>query len=276
MLTTEQMNEFHSAGYLHLKAAVSGLVVDEMRNRVWDLMSPQGFLRDDPASWRIDGKSSKGYKPVSKLGDMKVGETSPEDCALVREALDGIFEYGRATKDSWGQPLVTMPNGSDTWLMPTSIWHFDHGHSRPRQINGVNVFLFIDDVEAGGGGTAVVRNSPLLMDRLLKSGANFAKLSEQNKGFCNSHPWLRGLKAKRNSATVERNRLYMDQDTDIDGIPARVEELIGAAGDVFLCHPALLHAPAMNTSNRPRLMRTQRFYSTAVQEYLQSTSAKAQ
>jgi ectoine hydroxylase-related dioxygenase (phytanoyl-CoA dioxygenase family) len=275
MLTTEQMNGFHTAGYVHLESAVSGSVVDEMRTRVWNLMSPQGFLQYDPASWRIDGTSSKGFKPVPKLGDMKVGETSPEDCVVVREALDEIFEAGRATKDSWGQPLVTMPNGSDTWLMPTSIWHFDHRYSHPRQINGANVFLLIDDVEAGGGGTAVVRNSPLLLDRLLNSGAIFSKLSEQNKGFCNSHPWLRGLKANRKSSTVERNRQYMDQDADIDGIPARVEELTGAAGDVFLCHPALLHAPAMNTSSRPRLMRTQRFYSTAIQEYLQSSSAKA-
>jgi ectoine hydroxylase-related dioxygenase (phytanoyl-CoA dioxygenase family) len=272
MLSTGQINEFHSAGYVHLEAAVEGSIVEEMRDRVWDLMSQQGFLRDAPATWHIDGKSSKGWKPVAKLGDMKIGESSPEDSIVVREALDGVFEAGRASKDSWGQPLVTMPIEAEVWLMPTSIWHFDHYYSRPGEINGVNVFLLIDDVEARGGGTAVVRNSPLLMDRLLNSGARFPKLSDQNKSFCNSHAWLRGLKAKRGSGTVERNNQYMDQDTDIDGIAARVEELTGAAGDVYLCHPALMHAPAMNTSSRPRLMRAQRVNSKSMEDHLKTTS----
>ena len=272
MLTTEQMNEFHSAGYVHLEAAVETSIVKEMRDRVWDLLSQQGFLQDAPATWHIDGNPSKGWRPVSKLGDLKIGEPSPEDSIVVREALDDVFKAGRASKDSWGQPLVTMPAEAKTWLMPTSIWHFDHYHSHPEEINGVNVFLLIDEVEVGGGGTAVVRNSPLLMDRLLYSGAKFSKLSDQNKGFCASHPWLGGLQAKSSSATVERNKQYMDQDTDIEGIPARVEELTGAAGDVYLCHPALMHAPAMNTSARLRLMRTQRVNSKAMEDHIKTVS----
>lgn len=114
----------------------------------------------------------------------------------------------------------------------------------------------MDDVGPRDGGTAVIRNSPLLMNRLLRSGARFLKISVQNKGFCSSHPWLRGLKIPKKVSNTERNALYMGADTDIDGIPTRVEELTGTAGDVFLCHPALLHAPAINVSNRPRLMGT--------------------
>jgi len=60
----------------------------------------------------------------------------------------------------------------------------------------------------------------------------------------------------------------MDADTDIDGIPARVVELTGKAGDVFLCHPAMFYMSAPNVSNQPRLMRTQRIHSQEICDYL--------
>jgi ectoine hydroxylase-related dioxygenase (phytanoyl-CoA dioxygenase family) len=42
----------------------------------------------------------------------------------------------------------------------------------------------------------------------------------------------------------------------------RVDELCVSAGDVFVCHPALLHTISMNVSSRPRLMRVQRIHTT--------------
>ena len=50
----------------------------------------------------------------------------------------------------------------------------------------------------------------------------------------------------------------MEADSLVRGVPVRIVELTGAAGDVFITHPALLHAPAMNVRARPRLMMTQR------------------
>ena len=37
----------------------------------------------------------------------------------------------------------------------------------------------------------------------------FEKISEQNRGFCRSHPWLRGLKAPRKAMSTTRNARYM-------------------------------------------------------------------
>ena len=42
--------------------------------------------------------------------------------------------------------------------------------------------------------------------------------------------------------------------TDIDGIPARVVELVGEPGDAVICHPSLLHAASMNCTDAPRFM----------------------
>lgn len=152
-----------------------------------------------------------------------------------------------------------MPlDGTREWLVPRSVWHFDHFYETPGFITGVNLFLLIDDVEPGGGGTAVVRNSPRLMDRYLRDQKpRFAGVSEQNAGFLNSHPWLQGLKVNRREWSTDRNARYLEE-TDLDGITTCVETLHGRAGDVFVCHPALLHAPSMNVCDVPRLMRTQR------------------
>lgn len=232
-----------------------------MCERVWALIEKQGIERRDPATCGDDEYLHRGLKTVSKLKELKRGERSPEDYPIVRAALDSVFQQtGRTPAANWGQPLVTFPlsKTSTPWLVPSSIWHFDHYYPVRGVISGINVFLLIDDVAPGGGGTTVVRNSPRLMDRLLNSGVKFTKISEQNRGFLSSHPWLSGLKVPKRAWNEDRNARYMDIDTDLDGIPARVEELTGSAGDVFVCHPALLHAPAMNVSDRPRLMRTQR------------------
>jgi hypothetical protein len=61
--------------------------------------------------------------------------------------------------------------------------------------------------------------------------------------------------------TAERTARYTTE-TLVDGIPMRVDELCGSAGDVFVCQPALLHTISMNVSSRPRLMRVQRIHTT--------------
>lgn len=264
-ITSSELETFNTVGFVRMQGVVPRADVEEMCDRVWALMAEQGILREDPTSWNFDATKHRGLNTISQLHQLKDGEPSPEDYPIVSNALDTVFGANERTPaPNWGQPLVTLPVTVDKWLMPSSIWHYDHGYSKPGEIHGVNVFLLMDDVEPGGGGTAVLRNSPLLIDRLLRSGARFEKISDQNKGFLGSHPWLRGLKVPKKDWNAERNNLYMGTDTDIDGIPARVEELTGKAGDVFISHPALYHAPAMNASSRPRLMRTQRVYSKAL------------
>ena len=251
MFTAEQFELFHTVGYVRLDGAVPTADVAQMHNRVWKLLEKRGEMRDAPSTW-VSGYSSK-------LQTLKHERFKPDDSAVVSAALDAVFAGNqRQRPTSWGQHLVTFPHGAGPWLLPHNVWHFDHPYLNPGKIWGVNVFLLIDDVEPQGGGTVVVRSSPLLMDRMLANVPLINKHSVQNKAFLQSHSWLRGLKTRKQNRTVERNNAYMARDTDIDGIATRVVELTGKAGDVFLSHPALCHAPAPNVSNRPRMMRTQR------------------
>lgn len=253
----DQHEFFNTVGFVRLEGAVASSDVERMRARAWALLEQQGFAEMDRSTWRPG--------PVGKLRDLKSGEQSLDESPVVGAALDVVFGKGGWVPPSdWGQPLVTFPKTDGAWLLPSSVWHFDHHYMHPGEITGVNVFLFISDVEPAGGGTVVVKSSPLLADRMLEQGPPIEKLSDQNKRFLGSHPWLQGLKTKKSDRTVERNQRYMDHDTDIDGIAARVIELTGNAGDVIVCHPALFHAAAPNVSDRPRLMRTARVMSTAM------------
>ncbi len=46
----------------------------------------------------------------------------------------------------------------------------------------------------------------------------------------------------------------MDTIEAVDGIPLRVVENTGAAGDVILLHPLVLHVAARNTGTAPRFL----------------------
>jgi hypothetical protein len=47
----------------------------------------------------------------------------------------------------------------------------------------------------------------------------------------------------------------MDRETIVDGVPLRVVELTGEAGDMVFCHPVMVHCVAPNRGTRPRFMR---------------------
>jgi hypothetical protein len=266
MFTAQQHEAFRTLGFVRLSGAVPLDDARQMSDRIWALLEAKGIERGDCSTWPSG--------PVSKLHDLKKGEPTPEDYPIVREALDSVFANsgGRAPAKNWGQPLITFPNQEGPWLLPAGGWHSDHIYRRPGEISGVNVFLLVDDVQAEGGGTVVVQSSPLLFERMLLGGTKIDRLSDQNKAFPQSHQWLEGLRTRRKDRSFERNHRYMSQDSDIDGIAVRVVELTGLTGDVFLCHPSLIHSPAPNVLNRPRLMRTQRVYSTAVAEYIKNAS----
>ena len=254
------LESFHTVGYVKLPGIVPRDTLEGMLTQVWMLMGEQGYERHNPASWGDDSTAHHGVKYVQKLQKLKLTDTgaTPEDFPEVREAMDLILGDNRTRAKNWGQSLVTLPLTGATWQLPGTGWHFDHVYRYPRVIWGINVFLFMDDVEPGGGGTAVLRNSPLLIDKLLLEDAKFG-VREQNQWIRSAAPWLRGLKAAEKHRTTERTQAYLEG-TEIEGIEVRVEELTGKAGDVFVSHPGLLHVPAMNVSDRPRMMRTQRVH----------------
>jgi hypothetical protein len=251
MLDDTALERFHHAGYVHVPSAVSQDAVRDMRERIWAQLEEQGADRADPTTW------PRSY--VSGLQVLRKSDPRPHDSDAVREALDRVFAgVPWRPPEHWGQALITFPTGGP-WVIPKGPWHLDHSYVQGRGVSGVNVFLFVDDVEPGGGGTVAIEGSPALVARFVANtpGADSMKHGALNRRFMRSHTWLAELAARERPSDSER---FTARDTDLDGLPARVVELTGKPGDVVICHPLLMHSPAPNALPRPRLMRTSRIY----------------
>jgi hypothetical protein len=125
-------------------------------------------------------------------------------------------------------------------------------------ITGVNVFLFVADVGEQGGGTLVLRGSPALVARFAAADGRVAgeKMSLTRGRFFRSCDVLREMTRAAGPGLAR----FMAGDFDVDGVPARVVELTGKAGDIVVCHPWMLHSPSANVASRPRIMRAARVY----------------
>lgn len=180
----------------------------------------------------------------------------------MRSAFDRVFGTDAwQVPLSWGQVLVTFPNTS-TWEVPSTFWHLDHSYAHPRDVIwGVNLFLFVADVEPQGGATMVARGSPALVAHFADAHPELLtkRMKVIRRAFDRSHPWLAELSGDSEPG-VDRTERFMATDTAVNGVPVRAVELIGRAGDAVLCHPWALHCGSPNAGEHPRLMRVCRVY----------------
>lgn len=252
MLTDEQRRGFHEDGFVRLPGAVHERDVTRMRDRLWQLLEHRGSRRHDPSTWR--------HEHSTHLQRIRDADPDPHDCQPLVEALDELIGAGSwRTSDQWANALVTFPNAT-TWDVPHRPWHLDYSYELPHDaIWGANVFLFLDDVLPRGGGTVVLRGSPLLTARFVEGLHPARRTQKQYRlAFEASHPYLEALADPAD--TTDRVHRFTEVDTDVDGVPTRVVELTGAPGDLVLCHPWLIHNVAPNALDRPRLMRVIRVH----------------
>lgn len=76
-------------------------------------------------------------------------------------------------------------------------------------------------------------------------GAEFRKLLQ-------AHPYIRDIHTQGDRD--ERVARFMERVEEADGIPLRVVENTGAAGDVILIHPLMLHVAAPNNGSELRFL----------------------
>ncbi len=167
MLTDEQRRAFDDDGFVALQGAVPSDDVTRMRERIWRRLEHNGAVRADPSTWRPH--QANGLRPVSR------SDPDPRDLPVLVEALDDLFGAGRvAHARQLGPGARDLPDrgalgpsrtGRGTSTTPTD-------RSPPVPLAGTNVFLFVDDVEPGGGGTVVVRGSPRHVERFIERGAS--------------------------------------------------------------------------------------------------------
>jgi len=247
MLTEEQRSAFERTGILRLEGAFGAREAARMADVVWnELHHRYDIVRDDPTTWDRhpptglrSSKRSRAFEPI----------LSP----AVTAALDDLFGVaGWERPKTFGNVLVTMPDASE-WRVPHRIWHSDFEATEPvRALFAVKLWALVDEVAPGGGGTPQLAGSHRLFARYLET-CDDRSYKAAKFGFLGSHPWLEAL--SRDDGDPDRNRRFMEE-TDVDGLPARVVELTGRPGDVFLTHGWVFHSIAVNALDRPRIMRS--------------------
>jgi hypothetical protein len=253
MLTASQCAEFEERGFVRIPGAFSREQAAAMEARVWAWLERKfGLSRSDPATWR-------GVAPTGLQGLRRSRVFDAIGSDVTCAALDALLGAGRWERPrDWGGFLVTFP-GPGPWRVPSRVWHTDFGFQAPSERpHGALVLSFLSDVPPGAGGTLAVEGSPRVIRRFLAEHPRAAqsKMKNVRLALCASDTWFRTLTSA--DADPARSEQLMEVGANVGGIPVRVVELSGEAGDLVIGHPWLLHAGAPNSGTQPRMMRVQR------------------
>ena len=225
MLTDGEIAAFVRDGYLPLRGAVAGEVVAECRSVIWSLLGERGVLREDPATWQA---------PVVRLacpegGPFAAAGTSP----MLLAAFDDLIGPGRwwRREGVGGTIPVRFPSEDDPG---DAGWHIESSYpaggrsfvnvrSRARGLLAIYLLTDVDQVSAP---TRVRPGSHLDVPPLLADAGE------------DGMDWM---KASLLAAEATAHR--------------PTELATGQAGDVFLCHPFLVHAASWPHRGRePRMI----------------------
>ena len=250
MLTATQLAEFERTGIAKVEGVFTADEAARMRDVVWgELRARYGIERDDHTTW-------DRHPPTGMKNSKKHRAFAPTRGPALAEAFDQLFGPAAwARPKHYGQVLVTMPNAPE-WRVPTGLWHADFDYM-PRRLSlfAVKYWALFGDVAPGGGATLQLAGSHRIAQRFIAGKPREELEYKRTRDrIMRSHPWLKALCTADDDP--DRNARFMAAETDIDGIPARVVECTGRAGDVYVTHPWVMHAIAPNASDQPRFMRS--------------------
>jgi len=214
----DELADYERDGFVHLRAAFPADVADRIRDGLWAALPED---RDDPSTWT---------RPVARLPAIGPGvleaATSPP---LVGAVTQLAGPRARPTPWIGAGTVVRFPvdgdPGDDGWHVdagfagPDGAWWVNH-RSRGRALL---LLVLLSDVGADDAPTRIrVGSHRLVPDRLRPHGDD-------------------GLPA-----------LAFQPPPEVHDLPLALAT--GAAGDVYLCHPFLVHAAQRNRGTTVRFL----------------------
>jgi hypothetical protein len=251
VLSAAQRASFEARGLLHLPGLVPADRVGALRERTLAYFAAHGLVPAcTPPGFAVRPSRTAGL--VKTLGFEEVW--TPQ----LSRVLDALLGAGAwVVPRCAGQLLaVTYPAAAGAWRLPHQVWHLDYmAPGAARALPGIQVFLCVDRVAPRAGGTLVACGTHRRIDALrLRAGPEWeGRSADVRKRLRADSPWFRALCSLRAGEDREARFMACAYDAGL-----QVVELAGDAGDVFVMHPWLLHAPSENHGERPRLVLTER------------------
>jgi hypothetical protein len=232
---------------MRVDGAFTGNAARLMRDAVWNALAATGIEQGQPATWTVERPTQLQHLKDHSIFQAVGGER-------LRAALDAVFEgQSYETPKNWGALFIAFPTTQE-WGVPSSGWHIDaHYGGAFAPARGVKTHALLDDIAPRGGATLMLSGSHRLVYNWFKAhppppGTRSAEMRK----LLQAHPYIAALQADGDpSARIAR---FMERAEEVEGVPLRVVENVGGAGDVILVHPLVLHVAAPNNSARPRFL----------------------
>jgi len=251
--TGAHRDEFEERGFTRLERTFDDMTAAHMRTVAWQELGRRYGVHPPgtDAAWPpfVCGmKTTKRHRVFDAIGT-----------ATLAAAMDDLLGPDSwSWPKQWGLVMVTAPGDGTPWRLPHRTWHVDFPYTLPRRsLAGVKVFAFFGDVAPQGGGTLLVERS----HQMTKAFVTELTHDERNEyrrvrdTFLRHDPWLRALSTPNDDP--DRNERFLEHDAVVDGVPTRVVELSGRAGDVVITHPWVYHCAAPNAHTPPAVVRIQ-------------------
>ncbi len=243
----QTLEHFRMHGWMRVHQAFSADDAARMRDVVWAGLAELAIQRDAPSTWTVE-------RPVG-LQRLK---QDPAFRAVGSERLLAAIGslFGTAAFEepkTWGALFIAFPGQGD-WGVPSSGWHADANfRSQLWPPKGVQIHSLFGDIVPRSGATLILSGSHRLIHQWFQQNPPPpAARSADTRRLLLGHPYIRDLHTEGDAeARIAR---FMTRVEIVDGIPLQVLENTGAAGDVLLLHPLLLHVAAPNTGAAPRFL----------------------
>ena len=236
---------------MRVPAVIPRVDASAMADALWrELTRRHAIRRDQPRTWRTERPA--GFAALQNA-DAFERMASPRLVAILDQLL-GRERWLRPRH--WGQPLVCFPRFAGRWDVPHQSWHLDLP-ADPTAAHVGRLFAILAPLGAHGGGTAVATGSLRIVQRLVGERGHEQSSGEVRKRLKARHRWIAQLMSR--GANHDRCRIgrFLIAATQVDCVGVQVEEMTGEPGDVFVMHPAALHAAAPNALETPRLVLAQ-------------------
>lgn len=257
-LTAEQRDAFKRAGILRLDGLLSAEGVRHAREAVLRPLERLGLWK--AGAWHLDALPRPQWPDTGLKTSRVIGNRHPELAALVEEsalaaAVDALLEghpYERPGPNRRPQVLFTLPN-AQTWTVPSG-WHSDRPRLASGQSAGVQLFTFLDVVDACGGGTLAIAGSHHLLNegRPIRP-SEFRRLLRAERFFADL------VLADPPAGSPPHRADLLHRTGAVGNVQLQIVEMTGAPGDVWLMDLRLLHVGSPNAAERPRMMLTFRY-----------------